>query len=87
MLTAIFIIYGLLLFVDALMDKWGLWFRIHEYGSNSESGFIYKLTNCKFCLRTHFSIIATIIYFSITGFTWDAIAVPFIVSGLWTLKP
>lgn len=86
MIQSILVIYGLVLFLDALFDKWGIWFRLEEWGASSETKFIYKLTNCRFCTLTHLSTILTIIYFAFAGCSWEALVVPFVVSGLLTLK-
>lgn len=82
MLQSIFTILGLLIFIKLLFDKWDVWGMISELGSDSNFEWVYKLTNCQFCLLFHFSCMITIIYGIANGFLWSLLIVPFVVSGL-----
>lgn len=82
MLQSIFVILGLLIFIKLLFNKWNVWTIFEEIGSESKFKFIYKLTNCQFCLLFWFSIIITIIYGIANGFTWSLLIAPFVVNGL-----
>ena len=82
MTQSIFVILGLLIFTKLLFDKWNIWTTISELGSQTDFKWIYKLTNCRFCLMFHFGLLITIIYSIANGFEWSLLAVPFIVSGL-----
>lgn len=82
MIQSIFVILGLLIFVKLLFDKWDVWSMFSEIGSQSEFEWVYKLTNCQFCLLFWFSIIISIVYGIASGFFWGLLAVPFIVNGI-----
>lgn len=82
MLQSIFVVLGLLIFIKLLFDKWNVWGVISEVGSKSDFEWVYKLTNCQFCLLFHFSWMITIVYWIANGFSWSLLIVPFIVSGL-----
>lgn len=85
MIQHILIVMGLVLFIEALFDKWGFWYDLHEYGVK-KNRFVYDLTSCMFCVRFHLSWITTLILCLLTGFEDYSILIPFIVSGLTTLK-
>mgnify|MGYP000554295943 FL=1 len=89
MIEKIFVIYGLVLFLDKFFEKKGIWEWIQLKGSKSSSGTVFKLTSCRFCLLFHVSWIITFICssFGLFGlFSWDVLIVPFVVSGLTYLN-
>lgn len=86
MIHAVLIIFGLILFINALFDKWGWWHKLSVFGANSKYKFVYDITNCRFCLLTHLSILLTIVYGAIIGYEDYLLIIPFIVSGLLTLR-
>lgn len=82
MITAIFIVFGLLHFFDAIFKKHSVYDWIEFHGAKSKSRFIYKLTFCRFCLQFHFAWILTIVYGAFSSFSFDLVVVPFVVLGL-----
>lgn len=86
MAQIIFVIYGFILFINALFEKWGFWDKLALIGSVSKLKWFYQLTQCRFCLLFHLSWIITLIYGFMFGLKWELLLVPFVVSGLLTLK-
>ena len=86
MAQIIFVIYGLILFINALFEKWGWWEKLALIGSVAKIKTFYELTQCRFCLLFHISWIITLIYGILFGLKWELLLVPFVVSGLTTLK-
>jgi hypothetical protein len=85
MIQTILVVYGLLYFIDSLFDKWNTWERIAEFGSTAKHKFIYDLCFCRFCLMFHLAWMITILYGAFSSFSFDLVAVPFVVSGLTRL--
>jgi hypothetical protein len=85
MIEKIFVIFGLVLFLNRLFEKLFVWEWIQKIGSESSSENIFKLTSCRFCLLFHCSVIITLIYSCFGSFGWDVLIVPFVVSGLTQL--
>lgn len=85
MIQKILVIFGLVLFVNQLFIKKGIWTKIQERGSISRFEWIYKLTSCKFCLIFHLCWMVTFFYGVFNGFEWCLLIVPFVVSGLTRL--
>jgi hypothetical protein len=82
MTQEIFIVLGLVMFVDALFEKWGVWEYIAKVGSGSSSETIFQLSQCEFCLKFHLSVVLTLILSIFVGFEWSILIVPGVVSGL-----
>ena len=82
MVEKIFVILGLVLFVNQLFVKWDVWAWFKLKGMKSKFEFFFKLSTCRFCLLFHVSWILTFIYSLFGSFGWDALVVPFVVSGL-----
>lgn len=53
MIQSIFVVLGLVYFLDALFDKWGVYEMIAQYGSKAKRKFIYDLCFCRFCQLFH----------------------------------
>jgi hypothetical protein len=85
MIEKIFVILGLVLFLNQLFEKLFVWDWIQKFGSESSSETIFKLTSCRFCLLFHFTVIITLIYSCFGSISWDVLIVPFVVSGLTQL--
>lgn len=83
LLQTIFVVLGLTLFINALMEKWNLWDDIARFGSNSKSKFFYQLTTCRFCLLSHIGLVVTCIVgiFGGLSVSWSVLIVPMVVSG------
>lgn len=81
LLQTIFVVLGLTLFINAVLEKWNLWDMIHEIGSKTSSEWIYRLTTCRFCVLSHICWIVTIIVGAFGGFSWSLLVVPLVVSG------
>ncbi|QHB40979.1 hypothetical protein HWC99_gp48 [Flavobacterium phage vB_FspS_tant8-1] len=81
----IFVILGLVHFVNALFEKWGIWDKLLLVGSISKNRFFYDLTQCRFCLLFHLSIIFTLIHSICFGFNIHDLLIPFVVLGLTQL--
>jgi len=75
------VVLGLMFFIDALFVKWDVWEMISKLGSSTKSLFVYKMTQCRFCLMFHFSIIITIVYGIFSSFSFDLTIIPFVVGG------
>lgn len=86
MIENIIVVLGLVLFVLALFDKFYVWDKIGEFGAKSGIKIVYQLSQCQFCLIFHVSWIITLIYLSITGLNLGIFVIPFVVSGIITLK-
>lgn len=82
----IIILFAVLLFVEALFIKWKVFELLSKTGSQVKSKFFYKMLNCQFCIRFHLSIIITLVSIIIYGFYKEALMMPFVVTGLMTLK-
>lgn len=80
------IILGFVLFTKAIFEKFGIWQIIETKGAKSKYLFLYKLSQCNFCLTFHLCWITTLIFGAIFGFKTELLSVPFVVSGLLTLK-
>lgn len=80
-LQTIFIVFGLVMFINAIFEKWSVWDDISRIGSNTTSEFLFKLTTCRFCLLFHIGWIVTIVVGLFGTFSWPLLAVPFIVGG------
>lgn len=86
MIQTIFVVFGLLYFVEALFSKWNWWEMLEEKSIHVKHRVIYDLLNCRFCLMFHLSWMITIVYGQMTSFSWDLVIVPFVVGGLTRLK-
>lgn len=82
MIEIILLALGLWGFLDGLFEKWNIWDWIALKGSQSKIGLIYKLSQCRFCLNFHISIIITLILGVILSFSWGMLIVPVICSGI-----
>lgn len=83
MIQNVLIVAGIIGFFDALFNKWRLWEEIELWGAMNEFPlWFFKLTQCQFCLKFHFSIIVTLIMGVISSFGWGLLIVPVISSGL-----
>lgn len=85
MVQSVLLVLGAVHFLDALFDKWGFWNKLSEYGSQSRFRLVYDLTNCKFCIMFHLSVLITIAFGAIWSFSMGLVAVPFVVGGLTRL--
>jgi hypothetical protein len=85
MIQSIFVVLGLVYFLDALFDKWGVYEMIAQYGSKAKRKFIYDLCFCRFCQLFHIGSFITIVYGVFSAFSFDLVIVPFVVSGLTRL--
>lgn len=86
MIQIILVVYGLVLFVNALFEKWGLWDKIALLGAVCKHKKIYELAQCRFCLLFHTGWIITLIYCLFNGFEAGFLITPFVVTGLITTK-
>lgn len=82
----IIIIFAFLLFIEALFVKWKVFEMLSKIGSQVKSKFFYQMLNCQFCIRFHLSIIITLVSIILFGYYQEALIMPFVVSGLMTLK-
>lgn len=85
-LQQIFIVFGLVLFIDAMFEKWSIWNDIAKIGSRSTKEWIFKLTTCRFCLLFHIGWIVTVIVGLFGTISWPLVIVPFVVGGFIHLK-
>lgn len=81
----IFVILGLVHFVDAIFEKWGIWDKLLLIGAMVKNRFFYDLTQCRFCLRFHLSVLFTLIHSIFFGFNIQDLLIPFVVLGLTNL--
>ena len=86
MIQTIFVVLGLLHFLDGLFEKWNWWNLLGEKCIHAKHKLIFDLCFCRFCLLFHLSWIITILYGAFSSFSFDLVIVPFIVSGLTRLK-
>lgn len=86
MIEAIFVVLGLVMFTDALMDKWKIWDRLAKWAMKFPVKFFFLLLMCRFCMMFHLSWIITLVYGAANGFSWRLLIAPAIVSGLIHLK-
>lgn len=86
MILSIITVFGLMLFAEALLDKWGFYSAMYDYAAKTKTRFIFDLLTCNFCVRFHIVWIITVIYGAVAGYEWHLFAVPFVVSGFLTLK-
>ena len=86
MLKTIFVVLGLVMFTDALMEKWKIWDRLARWATKGTSKFFFSLIMCRFCVMFHLSWIITLIYVIVNGFWWGVLIVPFVVSGFIQLN-
>ena len=75
-----------MLFIQALMEKKQIFERLNEFGSKQKSKFMYQLLSCKFCIMTHTTIVVCFVVYITTEQEKTFLFVPFVVSGLLTLK-
>lgn len=85
MIQTFFIILVLFLFLNKLLNKWGIYEWLSSFGTRSKYKFIWEITNCKFCLAFHCIVLITIGYSGIMGFETHHLIAPFVVMGLLTL--
>ena len=86
MIQIVFVVLGLVYFIDALFTKWNWWDKLAQIIIKVKYKFVYELLNCRFCLMFHLSCMVTIVYGTINGFSNDLFLVPILVSGLINLK-
>lgn len=86
LMKKIIIVFGVVLFLTALFDKFGTWQLIEKKGSECKSKFFYTLSQCRFCITFHLGWIITLFVGAFSCFTWELLPIPFVVSGLLTLK-
>lgn len=82
----IIVLFAVMLFVEALFIKWNVFDLLSRIGSQSQHRFFYEMFNCLFCIRFHLSIIITLVSIIFFGFYKEALIMPFVVTGLMTLK-
>jgi len=83
MIQNIFIVLGFLNFIDAIFIKWNIWDEIAKDGSKQDpKSFVYKLSQCQFCLKFWISCFVTMTIGAFGTFEWSILAVPFICSGI-----
>ena len=89
MLEQIFIVLGLLTFVDAMFDKYGTWVKIEAVlvkWLQGKSKLLFNLAFCQFCQRFWIGVVITVFVALMHGFTLGTLVVPFIVIGLFSLS-
>lgn len=85
-METIIIILGLVAFVDQLLIKWSVWYRLEQFTSKQNSKFLHSAATCRFCLLFHLGLIVSAVYGLATGFNITLYLTPFVVSGLLTLS-
>jgi len=87
MRTVEVIIYVTLLtaFLDALLDKWGIWSKYQAWAANSRYRWAYNLSFCHLCKRFWLSVIISGVFFTIWGLFPGILAVPFLVGGAFQI--
>lgn len=81
LLQTIFVVTGLVLFIDVLFEKWDVWGHLDWLASKTSTEFIYTMLTCRFCVLFHVGWILTIIYGLFAGFSGALLIVPFVVGG------
>ncbi len=82
MIELILIILGLNAFLEALLDKWGIWDYLHENGHKTPSRLIYELSQCRFCLTFWTGVLLTGIVSLISGPELQHLVIPLVIAGL-----
>lgn len=87
MIQFIFVVFGLVAFIDQLFYKWG-WYQAASMWATFtiQNKFIKEMVECPLCYRTHLSVIVTAIAGALVGYDGYMFVVPFVVSGLLTFK-
>ena len=80
-LQTIFIVFGLVMFINAIFEKWNIWDDIAKIGSNTSSEFIFNLTACRFCVLFWITWIVAVPVAILNDLTWSFFIVPFVVGG------
>jgi len=81
MLENVILVILLVVFFSGLMEKWNLDTALQSWASGSNSKFLYRLSQCEFCIDFHLSWISTLLVGVCLGYEWGMILVPFIASG------
>lgn len=82
MLVLVILCFLLVEFKLALISKFDLIEKFKIKASKLNSRFLYKLSNCMFCIHFHLSVIATLVFACFINFDSIYILTPFLVSGL-----
>ena len=82
MLELIVIVYFLVEFVLALFIKLDVLNSFQKLSAKRNSKFLYRLSNCDFCIHFHLSLIITALSAGFIDFNNIYILIPFCVSGL-----
>lgn len=82
MLEISIIVLGLSYFVESLLSKWFFynWFR--DWSIN-KGKFLYRLSNCMFCIAFWICVFSTIVVLSLDYLGMSLILTPFVVFGFY----
>jgi hypothetical protein len=81
MIEAIFVVFGLVMFTDAMFVKFDIWSDFLQYAQNAPFKWMFELFTCRFCVLFHIGWMWTIVFGIMGSFSWPLLIVPFIVGG------
>ena len=81
MLIALILITCLTAFVDALLEKWGVWIRFFDFAASYKYRWLFQLASCQFCQRFWIGLIICVVWAFLFPVDELYLLLPFCVSG------